>query len=67
MCFFNQEKLKETMSRIDSKFYVINFIYSRIIFFKIKFLTPRTMKTHIQILYKESKSEGRRCMQVHEL
>ena len=55
------------MSRIESKFYVINFVYPRIIFFKIKFLTPRTMKTHIQVLYKESKSEGRRCMQVQEL
>ena len=51
------------MSRKESKFYVINFIDPRIIFFKKKILTPRAMKTHTQILHNESKSEGRRCVQ----
>ena len=32
ICFFNLEKLKETMSRKKSNFYVINFIDPRIIF-----------------------------------
>ena len=50
------------MSRKESKFYVISFIDPRIIFLKKK-LTPCAMKTHIQILYKESKLEGRRCVQ----
>ena len=51
------------MSRKESKFYVINFIDPWTIFFKKKVLTPRSMKTHIQTLYKESKSEGRRFVQ----
>ena len=51
------------MSRKESKFYVINFIDPWTIFFLKKVLTPRSMKTHIQTLYKESKSEGRRCVQ----
>ena len=51
------------MSRKESKFYVISFIDPRIIILKKKKLTPRAMKTHIQISYKESKWEGRRCVQ----
>ena len=47
------------MSRKEIKFYTINFIDPRIILLKKKILTPRVIKTHIQILYKESKSEGR--------
>ena len=35
--FFTPEKLKETMSRKESKFYVINFLDPPIIFFKRKF------------------------------
>ena len=31
-------------------------------FLKQKILTPGAMKTHIQISYKEGKSEGRRCV-----
>ena len=37
MFSFNKEKLKETMSRKESKFYVINFIDPWIIFLKRKF------------------------------
>ena len=55
------------MSRKESKFYVINFIDPHISFFKKKILTPRAMKTHIQVPYKESKSEKRRCVQVQGL
>ena len=51
------------MPRKKSKFYVINFIDPQIIFFKKKILTPRAMKAHIQISYKEGKSKGRRCVQ----
>ena len=43
------------MSRKESKFYVINFIDPRIIFFKKKILTAREMKMHIHISYKEDK------------
>ena len=50
------------MSREERDFYVISFIDPRIIFFKSKFNT-RAMKTHIQMLYKESKSERTRCVQ----
>ena len=41
--FFIQEKLKETMSRKETKFCEINFIDPRIIFLKNKILTPRAM------------------------
>ena len=51
------------MSRKKSKFYLINFIDPRIIFSKRKFQTSRETRTHIQILYKEGKSKGRRCVQ----
>ena len=37
MVFLNQKKLKETMSRKESKSYAINFIDPRIIFFKKQF------------------------------
>ena len=50
------------MSWKKYKFYVINFIDSRIICF-LKKLTPRAMKTHIQISYKEIKSKGRSYVQ----
>ena len=36
-CFFNEEKLKKTMSRKKGKFYVINFIDHGIIFLKRTF------------------------------
>ena len=55
--FFNEEKLKETMSRKESKFYVINFIDSQNTFFKNNILTQCTMKTHIQKSNKDSKLE----------
>ena len=45
---FYLEKLEEAMSRKKSKFYLINYIDPRIIFFKMKILTPSAMKTHIQ-------------------
>ena len=54
------------MSIEESKFYVIK-ILTRDNFFKKKLLAPRAMKRHIQILYKQSKSEGRRCVQVQGL
>ena len=44
------------MSRIESKFYVINFL-------KNINLTPRAMKTHIQILKLQGKLEGRSYVQ----
>ena len=44
MSFLIKKKLKETMSRKESMFYVINFIDPQIIFFKKKILTPRAMK-----------------------
>ena len=51
------------MSRKESKFYVINFIDSWIIFFFFKKkLIPRAMKTHIQISDKEGTLEGRKEM-----
>ena len=63
ICFFNWGRLKETMSRKEG--YEMNFIDSRwmksILFFLKKVLKPRAMKTHIQILYKEGKSEGDVC------
>ena len=37
---FDEEKLKVTMSRKESKFYVIKFIDPRIIFLENKILTP---------------------------
>ena len=57
------------MSRKESKFYVINFIDPQFyfLFLKKEILTPRAMKTHIQISYKERKLEGRRCMQMQGL
>ena len=60
--FFYLSKLKETMSKKESKFHVINFIDPWVIFNK-KILTRRAMKTHIQISYKEDKSERRRFVQ----
>ena len=51
------------MSRKESKFYAINFIEPRIVFFKKKVLTPRAMKTHIQISHKKVKSRGAICVQ----
>ena len=47
------------MSWKESKFYVINSVEPLIIFLKKKILTPSAMKTHIQLSYKESKSEER--------
>ena len=55
------------MSRKETKFYVINFIDPRIFFLKKKILTLHAMKTHFQMSYKESKSEGRRCVKVQGL
>ena len=61
------------MSRKESKFYGINFIepriyiYIYIYIYIFKVLASRAMKTYIQISYKESKSEGRRCVQVQGL
>ena len=60
ICFFNYENLKKTMSRKESKFYVISFIDPRIIFLKKKILKPCAIKTHIQIPQKNGKSEGSR-------
>ena len=51
------------MSKKESKFYVIIFINSQIIFFQKKILTPRAMKTHIQKSNKDVKWEGGRCVQ----
>ena len=45
-----------------SKFYVINFMDPRIIFFTKKILTLCAMKTHIQKSYKESKWEGKKIV-----
>ena len=45
------------MSTKESKFYVLNFIDTRII------LTPRVMKTYIPKSYKEGKWEGRRSVE----
>ena len=39
------------------------FYWSPDTFFKKNMLTPHAMKTHIQISYKECKSERRRCVQ----
>ena len=39
---------------------ILSFVLSRK---SIKILTPRAMKTHIQISYKQGKLEGRRCVQ----
>ena len=51
------------MSRKETKFCVNNFIDPWIVFLKKKILTPPAMKMHIQILYKQGTSEGRRCVQ----
>ena len=61
--FFNYGKLKKIMSRNESKFYVINFIDPRIIFFKKEILTPRAMKTHRfrNRIKKVSGKEGNVC------
>ena len=52
--------MKENNVKKESKFYVINFMDPRIIFFTKKILTPGAMKTYIQKSYKESKWEGRK-------
>ena len=49
MCFFNWEKLNQTMPRKESKFYVINLIDFRIIL-KKKMLTQSAMKTYSEIV-----------------
>ena len=49
------------MSRKESRFYVTNFIDPWINLKKK--LTRRAMKVHIQVLYKDGKSERRRCAQ----
>ena len=59
---FDEEKIKETMSRKESKFYVIKFIDPQIIFLENKILTPRVMQTHIQESCKEDKWKRRECI-----
>ena len=54
---------KETISRKGSK----SVFLTPDNFFKRKIFTPRAMKVYIQISYKESISEGRRCVQVQGL
>ena len=50
------------MLRNEGKFYAINFIDPQIVLTE-NFNTTYNMKTHIQELYKKSKSERRRCVQ----